>query len=75
MQPIVMQFSAWCDHASHLYRWYPGCYFLINEKGLNYITAARSTMSAEVKELAAAIEYNSVDLKLLGKSSKFGHTI
>ena len=32
-------------------------------------------MSAEVKELAAAIEYNSVDLKLLGKSSKFGHTI
>ena len=48
-------------------RWYPGCTYVQQTKGVEFIKRARSQMTADDLATAETLLYNKGDLSFLGK--------
>lgn len=53
------------------FRWYPGCKFVQEKKGKQFIKNVRASMTAEEKEAATTIQYNTAGTAFLHSNITF----
>ena len=65
MQCVIVFFYSFC------FRWYPGCAYVQQNKGVEFVKKSRSQMKPEEIATAENLDYNKTDVGFLGKRVLF----